>query len=159
MAKLTFYGGALSVAGSNYLIETKKSKVLVDVGMFQGGAAQRKKNYKKFPYDPKNIDAVCITHAHIDHTGRLPKLVKDGFNKQIYATEPTVGLSAVMLKDSAHIIAEEMPPGEKPLYSIGDVKRTARHFQGIAYNKEVRVTDDIRVRFRDAGHILGSTII
>ncbi|OGZ61061.1 MAG: hypothetical protein A2932_01105 [Candidatus Spechtbacteria bacterium RIFCSPLOWO2_01_FULL_46_10] len=159
MAKLTFYGGALSVTGSNYLIETKKSKVLVDVGMFQGGAAQRKKNYKKFPYDPKNIDAVCITHAHIDHTGRLPKLVKDGFNKQIYATEPTVGLSAVMLKDSAHIIAEEMPPGEKPLYSIGDVKRTARHFQGIAYNKEVRVTDDIRVRFRDAGHILGSAII
>ncbi|MDX1608316.1 MAG: MBL fold metallo-hydrolase [Candidatus Spechtbacterales bacterium] len=160
MAKLTFHGGALSVTGGNYLIETKNSKVLVDCGMFQGFKEAEDQNYEKFPYDPAEIDAVFITHAHIDHIGRLPKLIKEGFKGSIYATPPTADLTPIMLEDSQHLLAAEAKDDKRePLYSEKDVKTTTRHFKGVDYHKDIHVNDDIRVRLRDAGHILGSAIV
>ncbi|MEX2144937.1 MAG: MBL fold metallo-hydrolase [Candidatus Spechtbacterales bacterium] len=159
MAKLTFHGGALSVTGANYLIETQKTKVLVDCGMMQGSRHAEEENYKSFPYDPSKVDAVFITHAHIDHTGRLPKLIKDGFAGPVYATEPTVELANVMLQDSQGLIEHEAEGKHPPLYGKKDVEKTKTQFKPVKYRQEIRVNEDIRVRFRDAGHILGSAII
>lgn len=160
MAKLTFHGGAKEVTGANYLIETEKSKVVVDVGMAQGSKHARESNYKPFGYDPATVDAVCITHAHIDHTGRLPKFIKDGFHKEIYATKPTVELAEVMLEDSQGILENEAErEGREPLYSEKDVKDTVQYFNPVQYGEKVKLTQDITARFRDAGHILGSAII
>lgn len=159
MAKLTFHGGALSVTGANYLIETKHSKVIVDCGMFQGGRHCDDINYQPFGYEPSSVDAVFITHAHIDHTGRLPKLIKEGFSGPIYATGPTAQLTALMLDDSQGLIEAECEDKQGPLFSKKDVKMTERYFRSVEYGDIIEVTSDIRVRFRDAGHILGSSII
>ena len=159
MAKLTFHGGALSVTGANYLIETERTKVLVDCGMVQGSRHALEENYKPFPYEPSKIDALFITHAHVDHTGRVPKLVKDGFTGPIYATEPTVDLANVMLVDSQGLIESESKGERPPLYNEKDVEKTAVQFKPVKYRQEIRVNDDIRVRLQDAGHILGSAII
>lgn len=159
MANLTFHGGALSVTGADYLIETEKSKILVDCGMFQGSKHTEEENYKTFPYDPSKIDAVFITHAHIDHTGRLPKLVKDGYSGPIYATEPTVDLSSEMLADSQGLIESESKGEHPPLYEEKDVEKTSRQFKSVRYKQEIQISEDIRARFQDAGHVLGSAII
>lgn len=160
MAKLTFHGGALSVTGGNYLLETQNSKILVDCGMFQGFREAEEENYEKFPYDASKIDAVFITHAHIDHIGRLPKLIKEGYKGPIYATPPTADLTPVMLEDSQHLLAAEAEDdNHPPLYTEKEVKLTEQQFKGVDYGKDIVVNDDIRVRLRDAGHILGSAIV
>lgn len=181
MARLTFHGGARSVTGANYLIETHLSsgalprpseafggggakgggsKILVDCGLAQGTRHAEKQNYKKFPYDPASIDAVLITHAHIDHTGRLPKLIKDGFAGKIFMTRPTKDFVEIMLGDSQGIMAYEAKrEGRKPLYSKKDVLKTFEYIEEAEYGEEVQVTRDVKCRFRDAGHILGSAII
>ncbi|MEX0869876.1 MAG: MBL fold metallo-hydrolase [Candidatus Spechtbacterales bacterium] len=159
MAKLHFYGGSLSVTGSNYLIETKNSKVVIDCGMFQGSGDQERKNYEDFPYDPATVDAVFITHSHIDHIGRLPKLVKDGFSGKVFGTEPTIDLVPVMLKDSQHIIEQQAKKDTEPMYSKKDVKNTTKLLRSMGYGEAFDVSEDVRVRFRDAGHILGSAIV
>jgi len=160
MATLTFHGGARSVTGANYLIETKHSKILVDCGLIQGTRHAEKENYKKFPYDAASIDAVLVTHAHIDHTGRLPKLVKEGFRGKIFMTRPTRDFTEIMLQDSQGIVAEEAErEGREPLYSKEDVVGTTQFIEGVEYGKKIQVTEDVRCRFRDAGHILGSAII
>lgn len=159
MAKLTFHGGALSVTGANYLIETKKSKVIIDCGMFQGGKRCDEINYRDFAYDVSSVDAALITHAHIDHIGRLPKLIRDGFSGAIYATGPTADLAAIMLEDSQGLIARECKKKREILYSMKDVRMTVKYFHPVEYGDIIEVTPDIRVRFRDAGHILGSSII
>lgn len=147
------------MTGANYLIETKKSKVLVDCGMIQGGKHCDDANYQPFPYEVSQIDAVLLTHAHIDHTGRLPKLVRDGFTGPIFATVPTAELAAVMLDDSQEIVESQCGKERGPLYSKKDVADTTAQFRAVDYGVGEQVTDDVRVRFQDAGHILGSAII
>lgn len=160
MATLTFCSGTRSVTGANYLLETEHSKILVDCGLIQGTRHTEKQNYEKFPYDASQIDAVFITHAHIDHTGRLPKLVKDGFHGKIYMTRPTRDFSEIMLEDSQGLMAYEAKrEKKKPLYTKQDVLKTFDFIEGVDYDKKIQITPDIKVRFRDAGHVLGSAII
>jgi metallo-beta-lactamase family protein len=168
--KLTFCGAARIVTGSCYLIEVGKNKVLVDCGMFQGTKDITRLNYKPFLFDPKKIDYVFLTHSHIDHSGLLPKLVKYGFKGKIYATSATIDLCKIMLEDSAHIQeydiehenkrrkVEGLPPRE-PLYSKFDVKRVIPLFRRVDYEKIYKPVKNIKVRYRDAGHIIGSSII
>lgn len=159
MAKLTFYGGALSVTGANYLIETNQSRVIVDCGLQQGGAHCPPENYSEFPYDVSALTAVLVTHAHIDHIGRLPKLTRDGLRAPIYATIPTAELAPIMLSDSQELIEEECGDKRGSLYSAEDVDAVTELFRPVHYGEIVQVAPDIRARFRDAGHILGSSSI
>ena len=160
MPTLTFHSAARSVTGANYLLETKKSKVLVDCGLIQGARHAEEKNYEPFPYDPASIDAVFVTHAHIDHTGRLPKLVKDGFRGKIFMTPPTRDFTEIMLHDSQGLMRDEAKREKrKELYTKTDVVKTLEVIEGVEYGKKIQITQDIQVRFRDAGHILGSSII
>jgi len=149
--KLHFYGGARWVTGVNYLLETKQAKILIDCGLFQGGRDARKMNRQKFPYQPSQIEAVLITHSHIDHIGRLPRLVKEGFRGKILATRPTKDFAQAMLFDAEKI-------GES-IYSQSDVEKTLELFQGVDYGKKIKLNEEISFCFREAGHILGSAII
>jgi metallo-beta-lactamase family protein len=122
---LSFYGATREVTGSCYLVETKSMRILVDCGMFQGSAFADAKNFKDFSFDPSTIDAVLITHAHLDHIGRLPKLVHQGFKGKIYATAPTAQLSEIVLKDAAQIMEGEFRRELRPkLYELDDVSAT-----------------------------------
>lgn len=160
MVKLTFHGGARSVTGANYLIETEQAKVLVDCGLAQGTRHAEKENYKPFPYDVSTIDAVFVTHAHIDHTGRLPKLIKDGFRGKIFMTPPTKDLAELMLDDAYGIMQEEAKREETDaLYSKEDIEKTSEFIHAIPYGETQKLAGDIEFRLRDAGHILGSAII
>ncbi|MBI2098828.1 MBL fold metallo-hydrolase [Candidatus Uhrbacteria bacterium] len=160
--KLAFYGGVSgSVTGANYFSETQKvTKILVDCGMFQGSRFAEEQNHLPFAYKPEEIQAVFITHAHIDHIGRLPKLYKDGFRGKVYSTKPTRDLAELNLMDSAHLIGEEAEEtGAPPLFNAADVANVMGLFEGIDYGNVLNPAPDIKVRFRDAGHILGSAII
>lgn len=167
---IKFYGAAKIVTGSNYLLETDKYKILIDCGMFQGSKEIEEKNFEEFPYDPKEIDMLFLTHAHIDHSGRIPKLVKDGFRGRIISTSPTYDLSKIMLKDSAKIQETDVEWENKkrersgksmlePLYNMVDAENSLKYFEPYFYDQKVKINDDIEVRFKDAGHILGSSII
>lgn len=159
MAKLYFYGGALSVTGSNYLIETEKSKILIDCGLVQGGVHCPDDNYEPFKYNPAQIDALLVTHAHVDHIGRVPKLEQKGFKGKIYSTKPTAELAPILLEDSQEIITNECKGKHPPIYSAQDVERCVKRFVSLEYGEEIPITKDIKVRYRDAGHILGSACI
>ena len=157
--KLTFYGGAKLVTGSNYLLESENAKILIDCGLHQGSNFCEDLNFKPFPYDPKSIDAVFITHAHIDHTGRLPQLYKAGFRGKIYSTPPTKDFSEHLLIDSEHLLMREAEKRNvPPLYSINEINETMGLWEGIKYHKKIRVKD-LEFEFFDAGHILGSSFI
>lgn len=167
--KLTFFGAAGEVTGSNFLLDTGKHKVLVDCGSHQGQDEEKHED-DRFPYDPAEIDALLLTHAHIDHSGRIPFLVKSGFKGKIFCTGATADLTAVLLRDSARIISEDaewktrknmrrgLPPVE-PLYNEEDVEAALEHFTPLDYYKEMEIMPGTRVRFNEAGHILGSSII
>ncbi|MBI1888625.1 MAG: MBL fold metallo-hydrolase [Candidatus Spechtbacteria bacterium] len=160
MTKLTFHGGARSVTGANYLIETGETKILVDCGLAKGTRHAEKENYKPFPYNVSEIDAVLVTHAHIDHTGRLPKLIRDGFQGKIFMTPPTQDLAEVMLFDAYEIMAEEAKrEGRDVLYSKEDIAKTSEFIRAIPYGEIQKFAKGVEFRFRDAGHILGSAII
>lgn len=168
--KLTFYGAAGIVTGSCYLLEAAGKRILVDCGMFQGPKEVVKRNYEPFKFDPKKITHLLVTHAHIDHCGLIPKLVKYGFRGSIITTPPTAQLAEIMLEDSATVNKEEtaqenrrrlregLPP-RKPLYTVEDVKRALNFFRPLEYDKPYQLSNNIAMRFRDAGHILGSAII
>ena len=167
---ITFLGAAKTVTGSCYLIETKDKKFLVDCGMFQGRANEVILNAEPFSFNPGELDFMLLTHTHIDHSGRIPKLYMDGFKGTIYATRPTVQLCGIMLPDSGHIQETENEwlnrkrqragkPPVKPLYTVKEATDCLELFKGVAYGEAISITDDIRVRFNDAGHILGSAII
>ncbi|MAG12362.1 MBL fold hydrolase [bacterium] len=157
---LTFHGGAGSVTGSNFLLETGSIKILVDCGLFQGCNVCEDKTRAPFSYDPATIDYLFVTHAHIDHTGRIPKLVKDGFKGTIYSTLPTKELSGLMLMDSMRILASEAKEDKKPpLYSEKDVENSMRLWKTEQYHTDIPLKDNITVSFKDAGHILGSAMI
>ncbi len=157
--KITFYGGVGAVTGANYLVESGDTKILVDCGMHQGSNFCEKHNFEPFKYDPKSISAVFVTHAHIDHIGRLPKLYRDGFRGTVYSTPPTKDFSELMLIDSEHIIIEEAKKFKKePLYDISAVNDVVGAWKGIEYHAPVRV-GPFTVTLYNAGHILGSSII
>ncbi len=157
--KLTFHGAAKMVTGANYLLESGKSKILIDCGLFQGSNFAEHQNYKPFPYNPKSIDAVFVTHAHIDHIGRLPLLYKNGFRGEIFSTPPTRDFAEYLLLDSEHLLAKEAEEKNlPPLYSINDVNETMTLWKGIKYHQKLRVKD-FEIEFYDAGHILGSASI
>ena len=168
--QLRFLGAAGTVTGSCFLIETGSSKVMVDCGMFQGLRALRERNYQKFTVDPATVDHLLLTHAHIDHSGVIPKLIKHGFNGKIYATSATVDLCSVMLPDSGHIQEMEIErlnrknsrsgkPLLEPIYTVDEARDSLRRFQRVSYGEMLNLTPDIKVRFVNAGHILGSAIL
>lgn len=168
--RLTFNGSAGMVTGSCHMLEAAGKRILVDCGMFQGPKEITALNYKKFGFDPKGIHCLLLTHAHIDHCGLIPKLVKSGFRGPVYATKPTVDLAAIMLEDSANVSREEtiqenrrrqregLPP-RKPLYTVEDVKAAVSRFRPVQYGSTVNIGKGLSARFRDAGHILGSSAI
>ena len=157
--QISFQGAAREVTGSCYLIETKQTRILVDCGMFQGGYTCDSKNFADFTFDPSTIDAVLITHAHLDHTGRLPKLVKDGFKGKVYCTPPTVELAKLVIEDAFHIMKEDFIREYRPLlYEEEHMTAAFKQFVATDYSRLVTM-GDLSFRFRDAGHIFGSSFI
>ena len=157
--KITFHGGAGIVSGANYLVTTESGKFLIDCGLFQGSHYAERLNFDPFPYDPAEIKAVFVTHAHIDHTGRLPKLVKDGFHGKVFATPPTKDFARELLLDSQDILAREASRENRAeLYNAADVDKLMELWQKVNYHEPTTI-DGVKVTFKDAGHILGSSII
>lgn len=158
--KITLHGAAREVTGSCTLIETEKSRVLVDCGLFQGNGDSRERNAEPFPFDPASLDAVILTHAHIDHIGRIPKLVRQGFSGRIFATHPTRMLARLMLRDAANVMRDEARKGgHEPLYAKADVGAAFDAMHGVDYGTDIRLSSDAVCRLRDAGHIFGSAFI
>lgn len=167
--KIKFCGASSGVTGSCHLITTENHKVLLDCGQFQGGKAQNALNYEPFQFDPTEIECVILSHAHIDHCGRLPLLVKRGFKGSIYCTDATADLIEVMLKDSAYIHEKDAewdnkraeragkPPVE-PLYTVDDAMEALKYVRPVLYDQMIDINDEMRIVFNDAGHILGSSI-
>ena len=168
--KICFLGAAKIITGANYLIETKNTKFLIDCGLFQGSKPITRMNYQPFCFNPEKIDFMVLSHAHIDHSGRIPKLIKEGFKGNIYSTKATADLCSIMLPDSGHIQEMENKwdnrkrrrSGEKlrkPLYTMKEAEDSLRFFKPVLYNQKIKLNQDVILRFRDAGHILGSSII
>lgn len=158
--KLTFYGGAESVTGANYLLEFDSIKGIVDCGLHQGSKYAEDLNYTPFAYDPKTIEFVFITHSHIDHVGRLPKLYKDGFRGTVYVTEATADLMAVALPDNMHQITREAEEEHHaPLFEQKDLDGVMKLVKGVPYDKPIPLAPGITAKLHDAGHVLGSAII
>jgi len=158
--RLSFYGGAGKVTGSNFLIEGEKGKVLVDCGIEQGNDFAVEEVYGPFPYDVTTIDALVVTHAHLDHVGRIPKLVRDGFKGKIFMTPATRDLAALILLDSSHILAEEAARlGRQPLYDANDVEGAFALVETLDYHTEKEIAPGLSAYLRNTGHILGSASV
>ncbi|UKN00708.1 MBL fold metallo-hydrolase [Paracrocinitomix mangrovi] len=167
--KLQFIGGAGTVTGSKTLLSTKEKNVLIDCGLFQGLKELRNLNWEDFPVDPKSIDSIILTHAHLDHCGYIPVLVKNGFNGPIYCTPATAELTEIILLDSAKIQEEDAERAKshhysghlncKPLYTVDEAKKCFGLFNTHEYNEWVLIDHHIKFSFHNAGHILGSAMI
>jgi metallo-beta-lactamase family protein len=167
--RLKFLGAAQSVTGSKYLLEIDKQKILIDCGLFQGQKELRLRNWERLPVDPAAIHTVIITHAHIDHIGYLPRLVKDGFRGKIICTHPTEDLMKIMLQDAAKLQEEEAEFAFKrgyskhnkpePLFTEKDVQEVFPMVDSVRFNKEVKILNHLSVCFYNSGHILGSAIV
>ena len=167
---ITFLGATKTVTGSNFLVEAAGKKFLVDCGLYQGQAKDELKNEEPFLFNLKEVDFVLLTHAHIDHSGRIPKLYKEGYRNPIIATKATCDLCAIMLPDSGHIQEMEAEwknkkrkrKGEKeipPIYTAEEAAKSLQVFKPIVYDEIIEIDENIHVRFNDAGHMLGSAII
>jgi len=169
--KITFHGATGFVTGSCYKLTTPNgNNILIDCGLFQGTKEIKNRNYNDFPFNPAEIDAVLLTHAHIDHSGLIPKLCQKGFKGKIYTTVVTKDLCSIMLPDSGHIQEMEVErknrklkrankPLLEPIYTVKDAEQCLQQFVGINYDTQTSILPDLEVVFRDAGHILGSSII
>ena len=168
--KLQFWGAARTVTGSMHLLEVNGTKILLDCGLFQG---KRKLSYERnlnFPFDPREIDVLVLSHAHIDHSGNIPNLVRQGFKGNIYATHASRDLCAAMLQDSGHIQEQDIgylnkkrrrkgKPPLQPLYTVKDALATLPYFLGVPYWRPVPIAPGVTLTLHDAGHILGSAIV
>jgi metallo-beta-lactamase family protein len=169
MAMLTFLGAAGTVTGSRFLVDVEGKKLLVDCGLFQGLKKYRLKNWDPFPVAPSEIDRVLLTHAHIDHSGYLPRLCKEGFAGKIHCTHATADLCDIMLRDSGYLQEEDAYWANKrkfskhapalPLYTVADAEQALTQFEPVNYGEDVYPADGLRIKFKDAGHILGSSLI
>lgn len=160
MIKLKFYGAAGEVTGSNHIVESDQVSIMIDCGFFQGVKVCDDKNNEKFPYNPATIDALFVTHAHLDHVGRIPKLMNEGFKGKIYSTPPTREIVKLMLEDTLRVIAREAKAdNHEPLYHEDAVEKAFAHWEAIPYDKEIVFKDDLKVCLRNAGHILGSAMV
>lgn len=156
---ITFHGAAREVTGSCYRVETAKTRLLIDCGMFQGSAYTDAKNFRDFGFDPADVDAVAVTHAHLDHVGRLPKLCKERYKGPMYMTPPTRDIAKLVLEDAEQIMEDEFKREYRPkLYERKDVECVMGLIRGVDYSHWVTV-GDLKFRFRDAGHIFGSSFI
>ena len=156
---LSFCGGVGSVTGANFLLDTGNVALLVDCGLIQGDRFAQAANAEPFPYQPADIDVLLVTHAHADHIGRIPKLVRDGFKGVIYSTAPTKDFAAIMLEDALKVMQYEHERfGAEVLYEKGDIDTALRLWKAVGYNETITI-DDIEAHFEDAGHILGSGIV
>ena len=169
MTSITFHGAADTVTGSRHFLETGGRRILVDCGLFQGQREIRERNWERFPVDPQSLDAVVLTHAHLDHTGFLPRLVKAGYGGTVYCTPATRDLLGVMLLDSARLQEEEAEfrnrkgrsryHPARPLYDTDDVHRCLEQLKGIGYNEPFEPAPGVPFHFERAGHILGSAFV
>jgi len=159
IAKVTFCGGTGSVTGANFLLEADGKKILVDCGLTQGMKLADDINWDPFQYDPKEIDMLFVTHAHVDHLGRVPKLINDGFNGKIYSTEPTKALARPMLDDTAGILSKNVNFNLSQIYSEENISKAISLWEGFNYHQTIKITENLEVSFRDAGHILGSAMV
>jgi len=158
--RLSFYGGAGKVTGSNFLIAGDRGKILIDCGIEQGADFCEECVYEPFPYEVEKIDALVVTHAHLDHVGRIPKLVRDGFRGKIYLTPPSRDLAELILRDSVGILGEQAARrGVDPLYGEGEVDRTLSLIETLDYHIEKEVAPGLSVCLRNTGHILGSASV
>jgi len=168
--KIKILGAGKTVTGSCYSLITGNDKILLDCGMFQGGKDIEKLNYEDFSFNPRDYSALILTHAHLDHCGRIPKLVKYGFRGKIFATDATKELAYIIMMDSANIAKKDTDdenkrrrklrqPPRKPLYNENDVKIAMKLFQVLSYDEEINITSNITAKFYNAGHILGASSI
>jgi len=168
--KIHFLGAAQVVTGSNMLLETENRKILLDCGMFQGNRQLNSLNYKEFPFNPEEVEMLILSHAHIDHSGRIPSLIKKGFKKKIYCTKATYDLCSIMLPDSGYVQETENEwenrkrkragkPLREPLYTAAEATDSLKYFSPVLYNQKITIDDNLTIRFQDAGHILGSSIV
>ncbi|MCK4236071.1 MAG: MBL fold metallo-hydrolase, partial [Candidatus Krumholzibacteria bacterium] len=162
-----FIGGVRTVTGSMHLVSNGSSKLLMDCGLFQGRRDECFKRNTHFPFEPETIDACILSHAHIDHSGNIPNLVKRGFGGKIITTKATSDLCSAMLPDSGHIQEEDIKfvnkiharkglPMRRPLYTRKDAEKSLESFSGHQYHEKVEIADGVSVTFYDAGHVLGS---
>ena len=172
MLNISFHGAAREVTGSCHLVETEHGRVLLDCGLIQGGRERHERNREKFPFEPSSLKAVILSHAHIDHSGRLALLRKRGFRGPVYATEATADLCKILLADSGHIQEEDArwkikrlkKAGKdyhwvEPLYTEQEARKVCRQIKPVAFNTPVEISDFGTVRFIPAGHILGAAIV
>ncbi|MFZ5979049.1 MAG: MBL fold metallo-hydrolase RNA specificity domain-containing protein [Candidatus Zixiibacteriota bacterium] len=169
MASLTFLGAAGTVTGSKHLLRVRNRNYLIDCGLFQGTKENRRKNWEPFALSAADIDKIFLTHAHIDHTGYLPRLCRGNFSGKIHCTWATHELSGIMLRDSAHLQEEDAYWANKkgfskhmpalPLFTVEDVEKALTYFSPLHYGEDLYIEKDFRIKFKDAGHILGSALV
>ena len=167
--RLTFLGGVGTVTGSKYLIEADQQRILVDCGLFQGFKQLRLRNWAPLPVDPKSISVVVLTHAHLDHSGYLPLLIKNGFRGPVICTEATRDLCAILLPDSGHLLEKDAEYANRhgfskhrpalPLYTQKDAEAALKQFKPVEFEEQIPASTDIQLRFLPAGHILGAAIV
>src|SRR5580700_3257302 len=166
---ITFWGAARSITGSMHLIDAQGKKILLDCGLTQGRRDDARRRNDRFPFHPHQVDAVVLSHAHIDHCGNLPSLVRQGFRGQVYCTPATRDLVAVMLQDSARIQEEDAAhanilrqyrePTVEPLYTRDDAEWTVDRIEAIPYGQRQEIMPGVRLTLHEAGHILGSAMV